>query len=156
MKIHSHNSVPASKPVQAAQSAPRKNDAREAVPAAAVPTGNGETPSAPSQTRLDAYAQKIEKRFDSALASNALSPRQQQALEQERDRFHSMIARFEAAYMESPESAKMDKAAGMQKLLDSFGKSVSHILSGGEVAAQAAPTTNTAQRPGRGGIDTTA
>ena len=78
-------------------------------------------------------------RFENALASQDLTPRQQQALEKERDRFHSLFSRYEAAYMDGADSAKMDKLEGMQKLLANFSKSVNHIVSGGEPA----PTTDT-------------
>ncbi len=72
-----------------------------------------------------------------------------------------MVARFEAAYMDGADSAKMNKAEGLQKLLASFSKSVNHIVSGGDPkVADDAPKnvypTAVALGTGRarGGIDT--
>ncbi len=148
MKIHSQSQVNAAKPVSAVPAPVKKNDPREVAFGTGVPTGKPEdAPAAGGHARLDAFAQKIEKRFENALASKDLTPRQQQALEKERDRFHSMIARFEAAYMDGAEGAKMDKAEGMQKLLENFGKSVGHIVSGGspDVADDAPAATGHAR-----------
>ncbi len=135
MKIHSQSSVNASKPVSAVPAPTKKNDAREVAFGTGVPTPTGSNevePAAGGHARLDAFTQKVEKRFEHALQAKDLSPRQQQALEKERDRFHSMVARFEAAYMDGADSAKMNKAEGLEKLMQSFTKSVNHIVSGGE------------------------
>lgn len=149
MKIHSHNPVSASRPVNAPQPAARKADAREA--GSASPTPNG-------HARLDAFASKVEKRLENALSNESLSPRQKAALEKERDDFHSLLARFESAYMDGAEGAKMDKADGMQKLLAHFSKSINHILAGGTPdAPKGTPTpidpTGTTHGAGRGSID---
>lgn len=163
MKIHSHIPVSGTKPVNATQPLVKKGDARDVSFGAGVPTPEGKPADAPAGTghaRLDAFTQKVEKRFENALQSKDLSPRQQQALEKERDRFHSMVARFEAAYMDGTDSAKMNKADGLEKLLQSFGKSVSHILSGGEPTGTPGDhgTTQPAVKPqgggrGRDGVD---
>lgn len=161
MKIHSQSPVSAAKPVSAVPAPIKKNDPREVAFGTGVPTGKpDDAPATGGHARLDAFAQKIEKRFENALASKDLTPRQQQALEKERDRFHSMIARFEAAYMDGADSAKMDKAEGLQKLMASFTKSVNHILAGGADVVENAPKVPypTAADLGtgrtRGGIDT--
>lgn len=163
MNIQRHNPVSAAKPVQAVQAPVKKADAREVASSANEPATPPKVESKPSETngsRLEAFSKKIEGRFESALSSNNLTPRQQQALEKERDRFHSMLARFEAAYMDGAEGAKMDKNEGMQKLLANFAKSVNHIVAGNDAGQPAdagvvAPT-NIAQRgsgANRGGID---
>jgi|GEM_PF-5015678 len=133
MNIQRHNPVSATKPVQAIQAPVKKADSREVVSSATadVTKPTVENPSASTgHSRLEAFGKKIEARFDNAMSSNNLSPRQHEALEKERDRFHSMLARFEAAYMDGAESGKMDKASGMQKLLAEFAKNVNHIVGG--------------------------
>jgi len=164
MKIHSHNAVNAPQPISPVHAPAKRNDPREVAFGAGVATPTGkptDEPGGSGHARLDAFVEKLENRFNSALKSSDLSPRQQQALENERDRFHSMIARFEAAYLDGAESAKMDKAEGLSKLLEKFSKSVNHIVSGGDVQApkdsprmiDPAPVADGASRA-RGGIDT--
>jgi hypothetical protein len=114
--------------------------------------------------RLEAFAQKIEARFENALASQSLSARQREALEGQREEFHALIARFEAAYLDGDHASLRSTIDGMQKLLDHFGVRVSHILSGGNDAGAARGRdagARDAQAPDRsaatlkrGGIDT--
>lgn len=163
MKIHSHNQVSATNPVRATQPQAKKSESRDLASGASVHPADAQKAGAPAgdgHARLDAFSKKIEKRFEGALAKADLTPRQRQALEQERDRFQSMIARFEAAYLDGAEAGKLDAAQGMQKLLQSFSKSVTHILSGGEPTSTPDDPTSvnsTATNPGagrgRGGID---
>jgi hypothetical protein len=142
MKIHANNPVSGVKP--ASTNSPS--------------TGSADSKKSSGFARLEAYASKIEKRFESALSSKGLSTRQRDALEKERDRFQSLLSRFESAYLDSADpSKKKEAAAGMQKLLANFGKSVTHILKGGETTgAEPAPRTtqpntalNGARRSGR-------
>jgi len=163
MNIQRHNSVTNPKPVQAVQAPVKRADAREVASNAndtAVPPKVDAQPADSSASRLEAFSKKIEGRFESALSSNTLTPRQQEALEKERDRFHSMLARFESTYMDGAESGKMDKADGMQKLLANFAKSVNHIVAGTNAGEPtdtrvATPTDITRRGSGsnRGGID---
>jgi hypothetical protein len=159
MKIHSHTPVNATKPIQTVASTPKRTDAKSDAPfGAGVPSAGGEQPTSPNAgatTRLEAFSQKIEKRFEQAFSSKDLSPRQQQALETERDRFHSMLARYESAYLDTREGPKLGQAEGMQKLLANFGKSIAHILSGGEASNDAqAPDAPTRTPGASGSVDT--
>lgn len=163
MKIHSHTPVSGTKPVNAVQPQAKKSDPRELAFGAGVPVAGGKpdgAPTADGHARLEAFSKKIEKRFEGALAKEDLSPRQRQALEKERDRFHSMMARFEAAFLDGAEGPKGDAMQGMQKLLQSFGKSVGHIMAGGEHTAttdapKSTPAATNVRAGGRGreGID---
>ena len=164
MNIQRHTPVSATNPAQAVQAPVKKADPREVVATAndvSAKTPVEKAPTSPGHPRLEAFSKKIEARFENALSAEGLSPRQQQALEKERDRFHSMIARFEAAYMDGAESGKMDKSNGMQKLLADFAKTVNHIVAGGESGVPTdkkvmdAPTamSHRAAKPGRDGIN---
>lgn len=161
MSISSHNAVSGIRPVNAAQSLAKRTDPREAAPGAGVPADKGQpqpAPTAEGHARLDAFSKKIEGRFEHALNSQKLSPRQREALEQERDRFQSLLARFESAYLDGAEGPRKDAALGIQKLLQNFSKSVNHIVAGGvatkpddgtpTTAASTSSTTNV-----RGKID---
>ncbi|MDZ4830621.1 MAG: hypothetical protein SGJ09_10555 [Phycisphaerae bacterium] len=163
MNIQRHNPVSATKPVQAIQAPVKKADSREVVSSATAdvtkPTVEN-PPASAGHSRLEAFGKKIESRFENAMSSNNLSPRQQEALENERDRLHSMLARFEAAYMDGSEGGKMDTSGGMQKLLAEFAKNVNHIVGGTGAGAPTdkrveLPTTLTQRGSGsnRGGID---
>ena len=161
MSISSHNAVSGIRPVNAAQPLAKRTDPREAAPGAGVPADKGQpevAPKAEGHARLDAFSKKIESRFENALNSQKLSPRQREALEQERDRFQSLIARFESAYLDGAEGPRKDATEGIQKLLQNFSKSVNHIVSGGVLTkpddGTAVPTAGTSTTSGaRGKID---
>lgn len=163
MSISSHNAVSGIRPVNAAQSLSKRTDPREAAFGAGVPVDKGQPQAAPTaegNARLEAFSKKIESRFESALNSEKLSPRQREALEQERDRFHSLLARFESAYLDGAEGPRKDAADGIHKLLQNFSKSVNHIVSGGVVTkpddgtpTPTAATSASTTFSGRGKID---
>lgn len=159
MSISSQNGVSGVRPVNAAQSLPKRTDPRETNFGAGVPADLGKPEAAPAQeghARLDAFSKKLETRFEGALKNENLSVRQREALQQERDRFHSLIARFESAYLDGAEGSKKNAADGIKKLVESFSKSVNHIVAGGEIPTPtdgSGSTTGTTNNAGRGHID---
>jgi hypothetical protein len=159
MSISSQNSVSGIRPVTAVQPFAKRVESREATFGAGVPTTNAGDHTVPpandGHARLDAFSKRIESRFEQAIQSQNLSPRQTAALQQERDRFQSLLSRFEAAYLGGAEGPRADAADGIQRLLANFSKSVNHILTGGE--SNETPIDpidpSTAQNGGRGSID---
>ncbi len=163
MKIPSTNHAAGYKPAVPVHGAARKSETPQTTPVADARAANAAVPSTPAASgnpRLEAFAKKIEARFQNAIATNNLTPRQHEALQAEHDRFQTMLSRFQNAYLNGQESAGMDPAQGMQKLLEHFGKSVTHILSGGTPAApEGTPASGTGTPGGdaantRGRIDT--
>jgi len=159
MSISSQNSVSGIRPVTAAQPFAKRAESREATFGAGVPTTNtGDSavpPANEGHARLDAFSKQVESRFEHAINSRDLTPRQSAALQQERDRFHSLLSRFEAAYLDGAEGPRADAADGIQRLLANFSKSVNHILTGGE--SDETPiqpnAPSTAHNSGRGSVD---
>jgi hypothetical protein len=121
----------------------------------AAGAGSG-TPAAQAHPRLEAFAKRIETRFESALASRDLTPRQRAALEQERDRFHALLNRFQSAYLDGEHKGGRAAVQGMNKLLEQFSGTVNHILSGGAAHGGPSPVPGDAQGPidSHRGIDT--
>jgi hypothetical protein len=159
MSISSQNSVSGIRPVAAAQPFAKRVESREVTFGAGVPTTNtgdlAVPPANDGHTRLDAFSKRIESRFEHAIQSQNLTPRQSAALQQERDRFQSLLSRFEAAYLGGAEGPRADAADGIQRLLANFSKSVNHILGGGESDETPIQPNDpsTVQSSGRGSVD---
>lgn len=161
MKITSTTQVAAQKPTSLVQNMAKKPESANAAFGAGVrDMGTAETmPTAEAHPRLDAFAEKIKNRFESAMKSDSLTERQRNALTKEFEKFESTVGRFEKAFLDGSESTSRATMQGMEKLLSNFGSNVNHILGGSKDKDMPNPSTPPAIEsmieglPSVGGVD---
>lgn len=162
MKITSTTQVAGQKPANLVQNLAKKNESANVAFGAGVrdPAAAAEgMPTSQAHPRLEAFADKIKNRFESALKSDQLTDRQRNALTKEFEKFESMLGRFEKAFLDGSESTSRATMQGMEKLLGKFGSNVNHILGGAKDKDMPNPSTPPAIEsliegvPNAGGVD---
>lgn len=162
MKITSTTHVAGQKPASLVQNLAKKNESANVAFGAGVrdPAATSEgMPTAQAHPRLEAFAEKIKNRFESALKSESLTDRQRNALTKEFEKFESMLGRFEKAFLNGSESTSRASIQGMEKLLGKFGSNVNHILGSSKDKDMPNPSTPPAIEsmieglPSVGGVD---
>lgn len=162
MKITSTTQVAGQKPASLVQNLAKKNESANVAFGAGVrdPAATSEgMPTAEAHPRLEAFAEKIKNRFESALKSESLTDRQRNALTKELEKLESMVGRFEKAFLNGSESTSRASMQGMEKLLGKFGSNVNHILGGSKDKDMPNPSTPPAIEsmieglPSVGGVD---
>lgn len=100
---------------------------------------NAQAPQAAAATpsldpRLAAYARNVDTRLKVAIENSSTGPREKAALEAAQKHFHSMVYRFDEAFL-SEGRPKLDMApsGGMNKVFEHLSNAVNTVLTHGKV-----------------------